>query len=285
LTARVGLIGQPVQHSISPIFQQAAFDALTIDARYEAWETSAAALPERIATLRRDGFLGANVTVPHKETAAALIDQADELVRRTGALNTIYRRGSTLFATNTDVAGFRNALQAAGFAVAGKRAVVLGAGGAARAIVLALELDGARSVVVANRTAARAQTLVEALRSDTGPELTTEPWAEAISARRLANADLLIHCTTVGLAGSSAEHASPVGAGALHAGLFVADIVANPLTTPLLRAARSAGASTLGGLPMLVYQGAAAFALWTERSAPLDVMQRAAEAAMTARGG
>ena len=285
MTARAGLIGHPVGHSISPIFQQAGFDALGLDALYEAWDTPPEALPARVAMLREDGYLGANVTVPHKEAVLALVDEPDHLVRRVGALNTIYRRDGVLHASNTDVGGFRRALQSAGFDATGARAVVLGAGGAARAIVLALELDGALSVAIANRSPQRAQRLAADLRSDAGPDMIAVPWEEAVSAPHLAATDLLVNCTTLGLAGSAGATISPVAAQALHAALFVADIVANPLQTPLLRAAQQAGARTLGGLPMLVYGGAEAFSLWTERAAPIEVMLRAAEAAMAAREG
>jgi shikimate dehydrogenase len=286
LTRRIGLIGYPVRHSISPIFQQAALDALGIDARYEAWETPPTLLQERFTTLHAADILGANVTVPHKEAALAYVDRIDPLARRAGAINTIYRAGNVLAATNTDIAGFRRALrEAGGFAAAGARALVLGAGGAARAVVLALEMEGAASIAVANRTEERARRLVADLRSDAGPDLFPLPWEEAVSREMLAGIDLLVHCTTLGLAGSPQAGASPVAAAALHAGLFVADVVANPRETPLLRAARAAGARTLDGLPMLVYQGAEAFALWTGQPAPVAVMLAAAEAAMERHAG
>lgn len=286
MTARIGLIGYPVRHSISPIFQQAALDALGIDARYEAWETPPEALAQRITALRAADVLGANVTVPHKEAALAHVDRIDALARRAGALNTIYREGDALAATNTDIAGFRRALrEVGGFDAAGTRALVLGAGGAARAIVIALEMEGATSIAIANRTEERARRLIADLRSDAGPDLFFLSWQEAVSREVLASVDLLVHCTTLGLSGSPQAEASPVAAAALHAGLFVADVVANPRETPLLRAARAAGARTLDGLPMLVYQGAEAFTLWTGQPAPVAVMLAAAEAAMEQRAG
>lgn len=283
--ALLGLIGDPVGHSISPVFQQAALDALGIAARYERWQTPAAELPARIATLRRDPYLGANVTVPHKEAALALLDEVDHLARRAGAVNTIRREGERLLGANTDVAGFRRALrEAGGFAAGGKRAIVLGAGGAARAVILALEQEGAAAVAVANRHPERAERLVRELRTDAAPDLVTLPWQEATAAAALRGADLLVHCTTLGMAGSAGAGVSPVAEDALHARLFVCDIVANPLETPLLRAAGAVGARGLGGLPMLVYQGAAAFTLWTGAAAPIDVMLAAAERAMREPG-
>ncbi|HLZ71279.1 MAG TPA: shikimate dehydrogenase [Dehalococcoidia bacterium] len=279
--ALIGLIGDPVGHSISPVFQQAALDALGIAARYERWQTPAADLPARIALLRHEPYLGANVTVPHKEAVLALLDEVDHLARRAGAVNTIRREGDRLLGFNTDVAGFRRALrEAGGFDAGGKRVIVLGAGGAARALILALAQEGAATVAVANRHAERAERLVRELRSDAAPDLVTLPWAEATNAAALRGANLLLHCTTLGMAGSDGADVSPVAAEALHARLFVCDIVANPLETPLLAAARAKGARTLGGLPMLVYQGAAAFTLWTGTAAPADVMLAAAERAM-----
>lgn len=277
----LGLIGHPVGHSISPAFQQAALDALAIDARYARWDTPPEALAARVEALRRPPFLGANVTVPHKEAVIALLDDVDDLARRTGAVNTIVRDGERLSGSNTDIAGFRRALRAAGgFSVAGKRAVVLGAGGAARAVVLALELEDAASVAVANRHAERAVRLVRDLGAVGGHRLVALPWDAATSRDRLREADLLVNCTTLGLAGGAVTTASPVAAAALHSGLFVCDIVANPPVTPLLAAATAAGSACLGGLPMLVYQGAASFQRWTGREAPVAVMLSAAEAAM-----
>ncbi|HZQ36901.1 MAG TPA: shikimate dehydrogenase [Dehalococcoidia bacterium] len=279
--ALLGLIGDPVGHSISPVFQQAALDALGIPARYERWQTPAAELPARIAALRHEPYLGANVTVPHKEAVLALLDEVEHLARRAGAVNTIRREGDRLFGANTDIAGFRRALsEAGGFEAGGKRAIVLGAGGAARAVILALEQEGAAAVAVANRHAERAERLVRELRTDAAPDLVTLSWQEATGAAALRGADLLVHCTTLGMAGSAGAGVSPVAADALHERLFVCDIVANPLQTPLLLAARAAGARGLGGLPMLVYQGAAAFTLWTGAGAPVDVMLAAAERAM-----
>ena len=277
----LGLIGHPVGHSVSPSFQQAALDALVIDARYERWDTPPAALSARVEALRHPPFLGANVTVPHKEGVIALLDAVDDLARRAGAVNTLVRNGEHLAGYNTDIAGFRRALrEAGGFDAAGKRAVVLGAGGAARAVVLALELEGAASVVVANRHAERALRLVDDLSRAGGPGLAPLPWEEATCAARLREADLLVNCTTLGMAGGAAASDSPVEASALRSGLFVCDIVANPRVTPLLAAAATAGCACLGGLPMLVYQGAASFARWTGREAPIAVMLSAAELAM-----
>lgn len=278
-----GVIGFPVGHSISPVFQQAALDHVGFAARYERWETPPERLAERIAALRGEQYLGANVTIPHKEQACLHVDEVEPLARRARAINTIYRDGGRLLGLNTDVTGFRRALRAAaGQSASGKRAVILGAGGAARAVVLALEEEGALSVAVANRHHARAERLVDDLRTSAGPNLVALQWDEATSPRLLAGVDLLVNCTAMGMSGSPTAGLSPLKADALHAGLFIFDIVANPLVTPLMTEARRAGAACLGGLTMLVYQGAAAFEQWTGEAAPIAVMMRAAETAMVA---
>ncbi|HZU76874.1 MAG TPA: shikimate dehydrogenase [Dehalococcoidia bacterium] len=281
MTRIAGLIGHPVGHSISPQFQQAAFDALGIDARYERWDTPPEGLAPRVAALRHEPYLGANVTVPHKEAVLPLLDAVEPLAHRAGAVNTIVREDGRLRGYNTDVAGFRRALAERGsFSAAAKRALVLGAGGAARAVVLALELEAARSVTVANRRHERALRLVEELRSRSGPPLTALPWEAAQQPEMLRSVELLVHCTTIGMAGSAAARELPVRPEALAPHVFVCDVVANPRRTPLLLAAEAAGCRTLGGLPMLVYQGAASFELWTGRAAPVAVMLAAADEAM-----
>jgi len=278
---RAGLIGHPVAHSISPIFQQAAFDALHIAARYEAWDTPVAELPGRVARLREEPYLGANVTVPHKQHVLSLLDNVDPLALQAGAVNTIYKRGGRLHGANTDVEGFRRALrEEGGYNAAGSTAVVLGAGGAAGAVVLALQLEGAASVSVANRHHERAERLVQELRVATGPRLATVGWERATSAAFLSTAGLMVNCTTLGMAGADGAAASPVSVAAMHSRLFVCDVVANPRLTPLLLAARKAGARTLGGLSMLVFQGAASFEIWTGHAAPVGVMKLAAIEAM-----
>ncbi len=281
-----GLIGTPVAHSISPVFQQAAFDALGINACYERWETTPEQLPARMGSLRHKRFMGANVTVPHKEAVIAFLDEIAPSARRAGAVNTVCNRSGTLSGTNTDISGFRRALRdSGGFDARGQRATVLGAGGAARAIVIALEQEGASVVAIANRHAERARRLTDELQSDAGPELIPLAWEDAVSVSHLRDTDLLIHCTTLGMAGSRWANESAVPGANLGGRLFVCDIVANPLLTPLLRSAAAAGARILGGLAMLVYQGAASFEEWTGRSAPIEVMMSAAEAAMVHEAG
>ena len=279
---RCGIIGKPVGHSISPIFQNAAFRALGIDARYEAWETEPEGLAAIVASLRESDALGANVTVPYKEAVAPLLDRLSEEVSLVGAVNTIVRADDgTLVGHNTDIAGFQRALleELAGAPVG--RAAVIGAGGAARAVVLALARLGAREIAVSNRTIERAISLCDDLAEASGVPLMPLPPEGARRAARAAR--VIVNTTSMGMAGGDGEGQSPIATGSFHAGQLACDVVANPLETPFMQDAAAAGARTMGGLRMLVYQGAAAFTLWTGRDAPLDVMLEAARRAMAGK--
>lgn len=283
MSVSIVLLGYPLGHSLSPAFQQAALDALGIPARYEPWPTPPEALAAAVARLRTPQFLGGNVTVPHKEAVARLVDRVDDDVRAAGAVNTIVRRNGALEGSNTDIYGFTQALEQHGqFQAAGRRALVLGAGGAARGVVVALARLHAASVAIANRTPERAGALA-ALALEHGVTASAVPWEPEALAQAAQQAELIINTTTLGMRGGPAPHDSPLPAQALHSGCLVYDLVYNPRETPLLRAARRAGARVLDGLPMLVHQGAAAFRLWTGREPPVDLMLRTAEAALAAR--
>lgn len=272
------LLGRSLRHSISPAFQNAAFESLGLPFRYEAREVQPDGLPDALAALRTDGVAGANVTVPYKAEAAKNADLADDRVRVLEAANTLVNRDGRLEAHNTDVDGFARALADAGFDARGRRAVVLGAGGAARAVVLALHEAGVAGVVVVNRTLERAEKLARDLNRRTGVRVKPAPWDRM--PRDIARADLLVNCTTVGMRHAAEEGQMPLDPALLPPAIFVCDIVANPLVTPLLAAAARRGCRTLGGLPMLVRQGALSFEYWTGRPAPIEVMFRAAEQAM-----
>lgn len=279
----LGIIGFPIGHSISPVFQQAALDALGVDGVYGRWEVPPDGVGEFVRGLRDGGARGVNVTVPHKEAVIPFLDEVDDWAADAGAVNTIVNRGGRLTGHNTDGLGFLRALrEEAGFEPAGQTALILGAGGAARGIVLALARAGVRRMVIANRTVARAERLA-ALAQDNGvpaAAVSLSPGAaDAASA-----AALIVNCTSMGMLHGPDETGSPLPAAAIPPAALVNDLVYNPLRTPLLRAAETAGAATLGGLGMLVYQGAASFEMWLERTAPTAVMMQAAVAEMTARG-
>jgi shikimate dehydrogenase len=261
---RVGLIGDPVEHSLSPAFQQAAFDALGLRARYELWRTTAAQLPDRLAELRTGAALGANVTAPHKEAVFAAMDEVSDLARRVGAVNTIIQRAGRLLGDNTDAHGFLAPLRARQFNFAACDAVVLGAGGAARGVVVALLEAGARRVTIVNRSRSRADAMVAAIGD---ARLST---ARAANATDVAEAaQLLVNATALGWEGvqlpCDARTFSVLAAGALAYDLTYRE-------TAFLRAAAEAGVEPLDGLAMLVHQGARSFELWTGRDAPVDLM-------------
>ena len=269
---RVGIIGDPVEHSISPAMQQPALDELGIPAIYERWPTTVAELPGRIASLRSDDALGANVTAPHELAVMELLDDVTPLARRIGAVNTIVNRDGKLTGDNTDAHGFSASLTSRCPSIDLDRVVLLGAGGAARAVVLALEMLGAREVVVWNRDRAKA----ERLRAELAPELLRpiNPDIDSLQTE-LPSAGLLVNATSLGW--HSGECPLPLGLLALlGAGAVVTDLVYRD--TDLLEAARARGLSAFDGLGMLVNQGARGLELWTGRSAPVDLMMAAAVA-------
>lgn len=275
---RILLLGHPVTHSLSPAFQQAAFDAVGLPVRYEAMDVAPADLSRVVAELRADPLvLGANVTVPHKEKIAPLLDSLTDDAVQIGAVNTVTRAGSRLVGRNTDVAGFRGALDSL---LDGRRtprhALILGAGGAAKAAISALVTAGVVQISIANRHLARAERLVGEVRRSS-PHLTVRaaPWHEGLLVEEAQIAGLVVHATTLGLS----DAALPLPAAAFRAGQFVIDVVYAPGETALVRAARAAGAEAIDGREMLLLQGAAAFELWTGRPAPIEVMRAAFEAA------
>lgn len=268
-TTRVaGVWGWPVRHSASPAMHNAAFAARDLDWVYVPFAVAPESVPDAVAGVRALGLAGVNVTVPLKELVGAHLDRLTDRAARLGAVNTLYWDGDALCGDSTDGPGFLAALAHDAVSVGpGTRALVLGAGGSARAVVDALAGAGAR-VSVANRTLARA----EPLRALGASELVAlEPDALA---RALAGCDLLVNTTSVGMAPDVAA-SPPVPDDALHPGLFVCDLIYNPARTVLLERAARRGCRVQNGLEMLVRQGAASFERWTGVSAPIDAMRAA----------
>ena len=278
MTKRVVLIGHPVAHSLSGAMQQAAFDARSIDARYELWDRPPIELPDAIDEIRDDDFLGANVTIPHKERVVPLIDRLTEEAQVTGAVNTLTREGRRLVGHNTDVPGFAEALdKLVGRSKMPRQAVVLGAGGGSRAVVYGLIRVGFQRIVIFNRHLHRAEGLVKHFgKSAAHMELRAMPWHDSIIESELAKTRVLINATSIGLTSDE----SPIPAEILTSDLLVLDLIYS--RTRLLRDAEAAGCTTSDGETMLLNQGAAAFTLWTGQAAPLDVM---ADALASARAG
>jgi shikimate dehydrogenase len=275
MTKRVVLIGHPVAHSLSGAMQQAAFDHLGIDATYELWDRTPAELTEAVAELRTEDVLGANVTIPHKERVVPLVDKVTEEAHATGAVNAITKEGKKLVGHNTDVAGFKVALdKLVGRQKMPRHAVVLGAGGGARAVVHSLIREGFQRVIVFNRHLHRGEAMVKHFsRSAAHMDLRAMPWHESIIESELSKTKVLINATSIGLLADE----SPIPAEILTPDLLVLDLIYNH--TRLLRDAEKAGCATSDGGTMLLNQGAAAFTLWTGQAAPLDEMQAALEAA------
>lgn len=284
MTRLAGIFGYPLAHSLSPAFQQAAFNHYGLDARYLAWETPPDALAAEVAKLRGGDFIGANVTIPHKQAVMALLDEVDPLAAAIGAVNTIVKRDGRLVGYNTDAHGFMRALKEdAGFEPSGKRALLLGAGGAARAAAFALCQEGAASLVIANRTLERAAALAADLSAD-GASVSAIAADDAALNDAALNADLIVNSTSVGMRHGGAEGQTPLAGGLIPHDAVALDMVYNPQHTPLLAAARSAGARAVGGMPMLIYQGAAAFEMWTGRVAPVEAMFAAGNVALMQGG-
>jgi shikimate dehydrogenase len=284
MPSRLGIIGYPIGHSISPIFQQAGLDHLGIDATYEKWEVTPEVVGEFVAGLRAPGTSGINITVPHKEAVIPFLDEVDEWATAAGAVNTIVNRDGHLTGHNTDGPGFLRALEVeTGYDPEGTRALILGAGGGARGILLALARGGVDSIVIANRTLERAETLAR-LAAENGVEARAIPLSTDALTEAAANAALIVNCTTMGMSHGPDEQGSPLSAAQIPASAIVNDLVYNPLITPFLREGAAAGATTLGGLHMLVYQGVLSFQMWTDREAPVEVMLQAATAEMASRG-
>jgi shikimate dehydrogenase len=268
---RVVLIGHPVAQSLSGVLQQACFDELGIDAQYELLDTPLIELPDTVSRLRGDDYLGANVAFPYKDRVLPMVDRLAEEAHQTGAVDTITREGARLVGHNTDVVGFRIALDAlVGKQKMPKSAVVLGAGGGARAAVYALITGGFQRVIVFNRHLHRAEGLVRSFaRSAAHMELRALPWHESVIEAELAKTKVLINASNT----PNAAEDSPIAAELLPPELMVVDLTYVPRETRLLRDARATGAlAVLNGDLMLLHQTAAAFALWTGRQVDTELL-------------
>jgi shikimate dehydrogenase len=273
-TAVVAVIGDPVAHSLSPVIHNAAFAALGLDWVYVALPVPTGRGTEAVASLPALGLRGVNVTMPHKADAAEACHALSDEARRLGVVNTVVvRPGGELWGTSTDGEGFVRSLLDAGVDPAGRRTLVLGAGGAARAVVLALARSGATITVAARRPEAAGD--VTALAGDGGSLV-----ALADVAAHAAGCDLVVNATPVGMAG---DPGLPVDPAVLPAHAVVADLVYHPLETPLLAAARARGLTVVDGLGMLVHQAALAQVAWTGVEPPVAVMREAARTVVAAR--
>jgi len=268
-----GVFGYPVDENPTVVMMEAAFAALGLPWRYLNLKVPPAALADAVKGLRAMNFRGINLTIPHKCDILALLDEVADDARIMGAVNTVYAKDGRLIGANTDGKGFLRALtDDGGMAPAGKRFLVLGAGGAARAMTVELALAGAAEIVIVNRDAGRGQELVALLREKTGVQASYLPWNAPIAVPGAT--DVLVNATSIGLY-PDVEAIPAVDLQSIRPGLLVCDVIPNPPRTRFLEAAAARGANTLDGLGMLVYQGAIAFKLWTGQEAPVDVMKQA----------
>lgn len=282
MSSNFGIIGHPIGHTKSPVFQQAGLDELGIKETFEAWDVAPEDLEEKVATFRAEGFLSACVTLPHKLAVIPLVDELTDAAKAVGAVNWIFNRNGKLLGHNTDGTGFLRALkEKVGFDPEGVDAVVFGAGGAARAIVYALKTAGAARLTIANRTVEKAQ----ALASDFS-EGRFKPNAIGMSRDELSNhvpyATLLVNTTSLGMAGGPAELATPIEADMISADAVGYDAVYAPPVTRFLREVEAAGGTAAGGLTMLVFQGIEGFEMATGQKAPVETMFSAIEKALKA---
>ena len=272
-TRVTGVFGYPVHHTLSPAMHNAAFRELGLDYTYVPFNVCPDDLTMAVQGIRALGIVGVNVTIPHKERVIGLLDWVSDDARRIGSVNTIHNCAGVLKGYSTDGPGLVRALEAAGKSPQGSKAVVLGAGGSARATVHALVTHGA-DVTVANRTHSRAVELSESLKPASGIAVKAVALDSGAARESVLAADLLVNCTPVGMYPNA--DAQPIPSEWLHAGLFVYDQIYNPMETNLLKAARAAGAGGSGGIGMLVFQGAVSFEIWTEQSPPVEIMKEAA---------
>lgn len=273
------LFGDPVAHSLSPVMQNAALQAAGIDGLYIPWRVQSAGLPAAFESLRgMDNFGGANVTVPHKEQAFALVDSLTPEAAAVGAVNTVMARDGRLLGANTDGLGFlRSLYEEADFLPRGKPSVILGAGGAARAVAVSLAEAGAQPLVIVNRTVERARSLAEFVYRNIGTAATGLALDDPQMPATVRDCALVVNTTSVGL---NPADPPPIDPSLLHSTALVYDLIYQPRETVLLREAKRRGCRVLGGLGMLLYQGALAFELWTGHKPSEEVMRQALVAAV-----
>ncbi|SVA52273.1 uncharacterized protein METZ01_LOCUS105127 [marine metagenome] len=277
MSSNIGVMGHPIGHTKSPVFQQAGLDALGIKETFEIWDVLPEALADKVATFRSDGFLAACVTLPHKQNVIPMIDELSDAAQAIGAVNWIFNKNGKLIGHNTDGTGFIRALrEKVGFNPQGGDATIFGAGGAARAVSYALKEAGVKRLTIANRTVERARELASYF-----TEASFKP--EAISmdrdelADRVPYSNLLVNATSLGMAGGPAEFATPVTSDMISADAIGYDVVYAPSITRFLREVDEAGATSAGGISMLVFQGIEGFEMATGKKAPVNTMFSAIE--------
>jgi len=265
------IIGHPVEHSMSPVMHNAALQDLGLNFTYMAFTVIPSQLKNAIRGIKAIGINGFNVTIPHKEIIMKYLDKIDPLAKEIGAINTVKNEGGILIGRNTDALGAKKGLLDAGCKINGKNILIMGAGGAARAICYILA-EQANRIVIVNRTEKRAIKLVKNLKKNIDVNAEGKNNSEIILKEETSKADILINTTSVGMYPSTNQ--SPITKSILHSDLFVFDVIYNPIETKLIRDAKGIGCKTLGGLDMLINQGVLAFEWWTNKKPNRDLMKR-----------
>ena len=268
-----GVIGDPIEHTLSPAMHNAAFNHLKLDFVFLAFRVKAAELEDAMRGMRGLGIHGLNVTMPHKTAVIKYLDEVDSTVKFLGSVNTILNDDGRLLGFNTDGVGALRALRDNGVNLNGKKLLLLGAGGAAKAVAYALAKE-VGELCVLNRATEKAKELAEALSRAFGRKVVGDALSSSALQRNLRDADVLINATSVGMHPNINQ--SLVAPQWLKPDLTVMDIVYNPLETKLVKDAKAVGAQVVSGVEMLLYQGAASFEIWTGLSAPIEVMRKAA---------
>jgi shikimate dehydrogenase len=258
---KLAVIGDPIAHSLSPVLQNFLIRRFALPFTYEALHIRPAELPDMMQRLRLGEFRGINATLPHKQAVLPFLDGIDSIAKQIGAVNTIAAETTGIIGYNTDVKGLLRSFEAAGLAIAGKRVLVLGAGGAARAAILVLLITYARQIVLCNRSPERAEAAMTTFAHYAVREqLQTISWPDRIAWMEKNMPDIIINTTSLGM--HPRIDASPLPHHVFSQQMIVIDLVYNPLQTVFLQTARAAGAKTINGLGMLIYQGVAAMELW-----------------------
>jgi shikimate dehydrogenase len=261
---KLAVIGDPISHSLSPVLQNFLIRHFVLPFTYEALHVRLADLGTVIQRLRDGAFRGINVTIPHKQAVLPLLDAIDETAARIGAVNTVAIDNGKLLGYNTDVIGFRHSLEATNVSVEGKRVLVLGAGGAARAVVFALLQARVQKIFLCNRSPARIEELMAAFAkyAEDG-QLQSVTWPNRSSRIAAIAPEVIVNATSVGM--HPQIHESPLPNHVFAPDQVAVDLVYNPLRTAFLQAAMAAGAKAINGLSMLIYQGVAALEIWSKR--------------------
>ncbi|MBM3475379.1 MAG: shikimate dehydrogenase [Armatimonadetes bacterium] len=273
-TKLVGVIGFPIEHSLSPPMHNAAFAKLGMDWAYVAYRVEPEHAPEAIRGIVALGMVGLNVTIPHKQAAAELVDELDDAARALQSVNTVHNLDGALKGYSTDGPGFVRSVEETGATLEGKAVTLIGAGGSARAVAHALVSAGVDSLTLAARRPQKAEEIAAMVAEHTGRSVAVVDLSSNAAREAVTQSDILVDSTSVGMH-PNVDVPPVIPPDWMHAGQLVCDLTYNPRETTLLRAARPAGADTLDGTGMLVHQGAIAFEIWTGATAPVETMREA----------